>query len=214
MKKIVLLTLLMVYGSAKAQVAAAVACSHKTQHAWELFKGTAIVAKDVPQALALFQACAAQGYARAQYNMGMIHKYGNHVPQDYDKAFALLTSAAEQGYARAACELGVLYKDGLGCTLSFDKALQWFEKSYELGFDKGAYSIGYLYFKGLGSIEQDYSKAIQWFSKTKYPMSVHWLAICNYFGYGTPVNKDKAIELLVANAKRIDNSRILLSMKS
>ena len=124
------------------------------------------------------------------------------------KAFNNIKTLAEQGDADAMCLLGVLYKDGVGTPLNFNKARRAFKKSYELGSEKGAYSLGYLHLKGLGNIPQDYSKAIKWFKKSKYPMATHWLAKMNFLGLGMAVNREKAMDMLANNA--IGNSEVLL----
>ncbi len=123
-------------------------------------------------------------------------------------AFDNIKSLADEGNAEAICLLGVLYKDGIGTNLNFNKARNLFEESHKLGNNKASYSLGYLYLKGLGNANQDYSKAAEWFEKSTYPMAKHWLAKMNYFGWGLPTNRDKAIEMLSNNL--IGNSQVLL----
>lgn len=137
--------------------------------------------------------------------------YGDELTRkESKKAFKEIKalSESEEGYAEAIWLLGVLYKDGIGTHLNFNKARKQFKKSHELGSEKGAYSLGYLYLKGLGSIDQDYKKAIRWFKKSKAPMAKHWLAKCYYHGFGVPMDKEKAIDMLLYNP--IANSHVLL----
>jgi len=61
-----------------------------------------------------------------------------------------------------------------------------------------------MYLKGLGTIEQDYNKAIEWFTLSDYPKAKLWLAVCHYFGYGVPQNKELAREMLLAHSDRKD----------
>ncbi|WP_291869852.1 tetratricopeptide repeat protein [Maribacter sp.] len=130
-------------------------------------------------------------------------------PKKAKKLFKKLKTLAKEENADATCLLGILYKDGIGTRLNFNKARKQFKKAFELGNDKAAYSLGYMYLKGLGNINQDYKKAIHWFRKRKYPMAKHWLAQCYYYGYGVPIDKEKAIGILKENL--IVNSTVLLS---
>tara|TARA_R110000868_G_scaffold71713_2_gene209708 strand:- start:36035 stop:37348 length:1314 start_codon:yes stop_codon:yes gene_type:complete len=132
-----------------------------------------------------------------------------HSNKDAKTIFKLIKECAENGDAEAASALGILYKDGIGTSLNFNKAKIWFEKAFDGGNDKAAYSLGYIYLKGLGNIQQDYSKAIEWFEKSSYPMAKHWLAKCYYHGYGVALDKEKALELLANNP--IVNSKVLLA---
>ncbi len=183
-------------------------CFLQVNQAKELLIGSDTLSKNEAAAISLLQQCVAQNDAQAQYILGLLHKKGIGMPVNEKEAFKYIELAAKQDYPEAVCELGVLYKDGIGCTLNFDTAIAYFSKAEALGYSKGSYSIGYLYFKGLGSIEQDYDKAIEWFTQSDYPMAQHWLGICNYFGYGMPVNKEKALELLLTN-EHATNSEIL-----
>lgn len=182
-------------------------CQQNIKKGLAFFQSSKFILKDEAQAITLITPCAEAGDAHAQYILGMLYKTAQEGLKNETKAFTYMQKAAKQNHPKAACELGVLYKDGIGCTLNFNTAINWFEKAESLGNAKGSYSIGYMYFKGLGSITQDYSKAITWFRKSDYPMAKHWLGICNYFGYGMPVNKDKAIALWVNNP--IPNSLII-----
>jgi len=183
-------------------------CEQIIYQAVSLIKGNETIIKDETRGFNLLLPCADAGNAEAQFIIGSLYKSGLGIIKDENKAFQYIKKAALQDHLYATCELGVLYKDGIGCELNFDKAIQWFEKAEALGNSKGSYSIGYMYFKGLGSVEQNYRKAIEWFQKSNYPMAKHWLGICNYFGYGIPVNKDRALELWLDNP--ISNSKVIL----
>ncbi len=74
------------------------------------------------------------------------------------------------------------------------------------------YILGYISLKNL-TTQQDFtseslaSKAKNHFEKSNLPMAKHWLAIMQYFGYGMPANRTKALEML--NDNNIYNSRVL-----
>lgn len=132
----------------------------------------------------------------------------NQTVEKSKEVFNKVLSYAIEGNSKAACIMGILYKDGIGCPIDYNKARVWFSFAYTAGSDKAAYSLGYLYLKGLGDVEQDYSKAIEWFEKSNYGMAIHWLSKCYYFGLGVEKNKEKAITILRDNP--IYNSQTLL----
>ncbi len=63
---------------------------------------------DYKTALREWRPLAEQGYARAQYTLGLMYRKGLGVVQDYKTAVKWYTLAAEQGLARAQHNLGVL----------------------------------------------------------------------------------------------------------
>lgn len=143
----------------------------------------------------------------ANYIRGLL-LLNNNKETEAQKAFSLIESAALQNHVNAMCLLGDLYKDGIGTPLDFDKALKWYKKASNNDNQKAAFKIGYLYLKGLGSVKQDYTKAVEWFSSSTYPMAKHWLAICYKSGYGVEQNLLKAKQILQGND--IENSHYLL----
>ncbi len=124
------------------------------------------------------------------------------------RVFKQIKELSEFGDAAATCLLGILYKDGIGTPLSFDRAREQFRAAHEMGNAKASYSLGYLYLKGLGNIPQDYTKAVEWFTISDHPMAKHWLAKMYYFGYGVPMDRARALDILSNNA--IYNSEVLL----
>ena len=139
-----------------------------------------------------------RGDSDAQLLQGQLY-LGSHREHLYKTGFSLVYKAASQGNVAAAFELGVLYKYGKGCRLNFDKALEWFQKAAEGGSEKAAYSIGYLHYKGLGTVPQDYAMAVTWFQRSNHPRAKYWLAICYYYGYGVPQDRELALEMLQNN---------------
>lgn len=186
-------------------------CNEKTEIAYRLFKGSPLVVAKEKKAFKQLTKYAKEGCAEAQYIVGKYAKKGfrDKIEINYDKSFKFLRKAARQGHPRAHAHLGQLYERGYGCDLNYKKARKLFKTAYELGDGMGAYCIGYNYLRGMGNVDQSYSKAISWFEKSDYQMATHWLAVMNYFGYGMPVNKDKAIELLVNNEGIYNSPRLL-----
>ena len=74
----------------------------------------AFKAGDYQKAFRLYKPLAEQGYAWAQYGLGVMYHEGNGVPEDYAKAVHWYTKAAEQGYAEAQFLVGRGYVKGEG----------------------------------------------------------------------------------------------------
>jgi len=186
-------------------------CEKKAKKAFEFIQGSQLVAADHDKGMELLEKFAEQGCPDANYLLGLLYKksFKGVTEHDYDKAYYYLKQAVDLGHIRAHAHLGQLHERGWGCKLDYEKAFELFEACYNLGDAMGAYCIGYDYMKGLGTVEQDYDKAILWFEKGDYPMAKHWLAVLHYFGYGTTVDKDKAIELLVNNNGILNSPRLL-----
>ena len=55
-----------------------------------------------------FRKAAEQGYAAAQYNLGLMYEYGQGVPQDYREALVWYRKAADQGDEKAKGKLDQL----------------------------------------------------------------------------------------------------------
>ena len=75
--------------------------------------GQAAWADSVPDFKKTLQA-AEQGFAAAQYNLGVMYDNGQGVRQDDAQAVQWYRKAAEQGHAKAQYNLGVAYINGQG----------------------------------------------------------------------------------------------------
>ncbi len=81
---------------------------------------------DYATALRLWSPLAAQGYAEAQHNLGVMYENGTGVPQDYKEAVRLYRLAAAQGFALAQFNLGVMYDLGQGVVQDYVRAHMFF----------------------------------------------------------------------------------------
>lgn len=88
------------------------------------------------EALSLYQYLAEQGYAKAQFNLGVIYDLGQCVTQDYAQAVYWYIKAAEQGNANAQYNLALKYQTGQGVTQDDTKAAFWYRKAAEQGDTK------------------------------------------------------------------------------
>ena len=106
-------------------------------------------ADDVPDFKKTLQA-AGQGYAKAQFNLGLMYYNGQGVRQDYTQAVQWYRKAAEQGDAKAQYNLGVMYDNGQGVRQDYTQAVQWYRKAAEQGYAKAQYNLGVAYDNGQG----------------------------------------------------------------
>ena len=81
---------------------------------------------DYATALREWRPLAERGNAKAQFNLGVMYRIGEGVPQDDAEAARWYSKAAEQGDANAQNNLGVMYRIGLGVPLDYAHAHMWF----------------------------------------------------------------------------------------
>ncbi|MDG6408432.1 tetratricopeptide repeat protein, partial [Glaesserella parasuis] len=80
-------------------------------------------------AFPMFKELAEQGYAVAQFNLGVMYDKGQGVNQDYHQAAKWFQKAAEQGHAVAQFNLGNMYYNGQGVDQDYHQAAKWFQKA-------------------------------------------------------------------------------------
>ena len=88
---------------------------------------------DKEKGIALIRRSAEQGYADAQFNLGLAYYRGEGVSQDYTQAVSWYRKAAEQGVAAAQYNLGVCYYKGEGVSQDYVQAVSWWCKAAEQG---------------------------------------------------------------------------------
>src|SRR5574342_161100 len=86
---------------------------------------------DYTQAMNLWHPLAAQGDAPAQFNLGLMYRHGQGVPQDFQEALKWYSKAADQGHAWAQFNLGVMYRQGQGTPQNPQEAVKWYRKAAE-----------------------------------------------------------------------------------
>jgi hypothetical protein len=85
------------------------------------------VPQDYQEAVKWYRLAAAQGYAAAEYSLGVAYDKGQGVPQDYREAVKWYRLAAAQGHELAQIILGVMYTNGKGVRQDFMRAHMWFD---------------------------------------------------------------------------------------
>jgi hypothetical protein len=108
------------------------------------------------------RALAEQGYADAQYNLGIMYADGRGVPQDDAEALRWWRLAAEQGGAEAQYNLGNMYADGRGVPQDDAEALRWWRLAAEQGGAEAQFNLGIMYADGRG-VPQDDVEAVRWY---------------------------------------------------
>ena len=101
----------------------------------------AIHGTDYEKALKILMPLAIKGHAPSQYNVGVMHEWGNGIPKDYVKAMKWYRLSAEGSNKDAQNNLGAMYSKGEGVEQSFVNALKWFVISAKNGSEAGRKNI-------------------------------------------------------------------------
>ncbi|KAF9151691.1 hypothetical protein DFQ26_001159 [Actinomortierella ambigua] len=125
-------------------------------------RGQGVDQSDI-EAVKWYTKAAEQGYASAQFNIGVMYERGQGVDQGDIEAVTWYTKAAEQGYANAQFNLGVMYERGQGVDQSDIEAAKWYTKAAEQGHAKAQCNLGVMYDKGRG-VDQDNIEAVKWYT--------------------------------------------------
>jgi TPR repeat protein len=103
------------------------------------------VTKDIKKSINCYQKAAEQGYAPAQYELGLIYACGTNVNQDDVESVKWTRLSAEQGYAPAQKWLGNCYCAGRGVTKDAMKGIKWIRRSADQGYAEAQYELGFAY---------------------------------------------------------------------
>ncbi len=107
---------------------------------------------------------AADGDARAQFEIAAIYSEGRAVPQDFKAAEVWYERAAAQGFAPAQYRLGNLYETGKGVAKDFEQAKLWYQRAAEAGNRMAMHNLAALYAGGQFG-KQDFASAAEWFER-------------------------------------------------
>lgn len=107
---------------------------------------------------------AADGDARAQFEIAAIYTEGRAVEQSYAEAAKWYERSAAQGFTPAQYRLGNLYESGSGVEKTLEEAKLWYQRSADAGNRMAMHNLAALYASGqLG--EQEFESAAEWFTK-------------------------------------------------
>ena len=118
---------------------------------------------DYATALKEWKPIAEQGYAFAQYKLGIMFEYGNGVPKDYAEAVKWYRLSAEQGYAIGQYSLGLMYSNGYGVLKDKAEAVKWWRLSAEQGYAYAQCMLGIMYELGEGVLKDNIT-AHMWYN--------------------------------------------------
>ncbi|RYE72003.1 MAG: hypothetical protein EOP19_31105, partial [Hyphomicrobiales bacterium] len=118
---------------------------------------------DIVGPLELRQA-AADGDARAQFEVAAIYTEGRAVPEDLKTAAVWYERAASQGFAPAQYRLGNLYEAGKGVDRDLAQARIWYQQAAEAGNRMAMHNLAALYAGG-GLGTQQFDSAAKWFEE-------------------------------------------------
>jgi TPR repeat protein len=119
------------------------------------------VSQDYVEAMKWYRLAADQGYAKAQYKLGVMYQNGEGVSQDYAEAMKWYRLAADQGDAWAQYNLGFMYEKGQGVPQDFAEAVKWYRLAADQGDAWAQHNLGNMYHQGEG-VPQDYAEAMKW----------------------------------------------------
>jgi len=113
---------------------------------------------DFTAATALYRQAAIDGYAPAQFRLGVLTVAGKGVAQDTYAAMRWYLLAAEQYHRKAQVKLGIAYAQGKGVANEPTQARLWIGRAADLGDPSGYYAQSQLYRFGIGG-PIDYAEA-------------------------------------------------------
>ena len=91
---------------------------------------------DYTAELTVVRPLAEQGFAFAQFNLGVLYDNGYGVPMDDRQAMAWYRKAAEQGLPQAQINLGIMYEEGEGEPVDVVQAYFWYAMADAQGDDQ------------------------------------------------------------------------------
>ncbi|WP_271894229.1 tetratricopeptide repeat protein [Candidatus Phyllobacterium onerii] len=93
----------------------------------------AYLAENYTEVYKVWKPLAEKGYARGQYDVGLLYANGYGMPQDNVTAAYWYRKSAEQGNSDAQRNLGLMYAKGEGVGKNYGRASEWFKKAAEQG---------------------------------------------------------------------------------
>lgn len=144
-------------------------------------------------AIEQFRPLVAEGYAPAQYQMGVVYQHGYGVPKDGLKALELFELAANQNYSDAQFELALIYSEGKLVKQDLKKAYQLTFQAAKKGLASAQFNLAVMLANGTGT-EQDYFKASRWYQSAadqNHALAQYNLALLYSEGKGV----EKSIEM-------------------
>lgn len=122
--------------------------------------GTGKVKRDFKKSRKYQMKAAKEGYAAAQYDMGVIYAKGLGVKKDYKEAVKWFQLATNQGHADAIIFLANMYSFGYGVPVDKQKAIELYESVAEKGNCEAIDAITAIYFES-----KQKEKQLEWYKR-------------------------------------------------
>lgn len=156
-----------------------------------------IVPRNFVQAAAWFRKAAEQGYAQAQYSLGLLLQQKESGLMENDaQAAQWLQKAAAQGDSHAQAALGECFSQGKGVPQDDAQAASWYQKSVAQNNPEAMVGLALLYERGRG-VAKDGKQAfalLQKAAETGYAEAEYQLALDFENGQDTKKDKKQAEE--------------------
>ena len=108
---------------------------------------------------------AQQGYAPAQYALGLSHYYKEHMKPDPAQAFHWMEQSAKQNYAPAQYMLSIFYYNGEGTPKDIRQFTNWLIRSANQSYMLAQLDLADAYLAGDG-VEKIPSRSFYWYKKS------------------------------------------------
>ena len=127
--------------------------------------------KDKKYAVALdeFTPLAKRGHSKAQYQLGLLYRFGWGVKQDLVQAIHWYKRAADMGHAVASNNAGHMYRVGLGVKRNYKEAAKYFTKALDQ-LPLARNNLGVMHRYGLG-VRKSNAEAVRLFRWGRTPNS-------------------------------------------
>jgi uncharacterized protein len=164
-----------------------------------------VVPRDFEQAANWYRKAADQGYAPAQYSLGLLFQQKESgIMKDDAQAAAWLRKAADQGNAPAESALGLCFSLGRGVAKDEAQAAAWYQKAVAQNNTDAMVGLATLYNRGQG-VAKDQKQALALDTKAAELGAAdaeYQLGLAYDLGDGVKKDKNQAIDWYRKSAER------------
>jgi TPR repeat protein/uncharacterized protein YggL (DUF469 family) len=120
---------------------------------------------DFAEGAKLLQKLAEEGYAPAQYDLGICFENGIGVYPYDPEALKWFQKAADNDHVEAQYQTGYFYYKGKGCSTDYVTAVKYLRKAAQSGHSDAQFLLGQCYRYGRG-VKPDTQEALEWYLKS------------------------------------------------
>ena len=150
--------------------------------------------KNLDKAKLWLEKAAAQNDGEAYYELAVMYKNAEGVPQSWEKAVENYKKSANLGHVPAQNSLAVCYTTGSGTEVNLEEGFRWLRKAAEQGHIKASYNLGCAYLLGHGC-KCDPPESFIWFEQAAlggHPAAMYETGVSYKDGRGTRKDKKEA----------------------